>query len=125
MRVILSGVFDRHPAARMILGHAGEFLPFQLSRFDSRYATIAVPEPLKRAPSAYFGDNVLATTSGILAPAAVEALVAVLGADAVLFAIDYPYESTSAAVAALEQTSLPRAVKDKIGFGNARALLRI
>jgi 2,3-dihydroxybenzoate decarboxylase len=125
MRVVLSGVFDRHPRARMILGHCGEFLPFQLSRFDSRYATITVPRPLLRAPSAYFGTNVLVTTSGVLSPAAVEALVKVLGPDAVLFAVDYPYERTGAAVAALEQAALPQADKEKIAFRNARTLLRL
>ncbi|MFH8533922.1 amidohydrolase family protein [Streptomyces tendae] len=125
MRVILSGVFDRHPGARMILGHAGEFLPFQLSRFDSRYATLAVPAPLHRRPSAYFGENVLVTTSGVLSPAAVEALVKVIGADAVLFAIDYPYERTNAAVAALEGAALAPSDRRKIGSGNARRLLRL
>ncbi|MYR63405.1 amidohydrolase family protein [Streptomyces sp. SID625] len=123
LRVVLSGVFDRHPNARMILGHAGEFLPFQLSRFDSRYATLTHPHPLRRLPSAYFGENVLVTTSGVLSPAAVEALVNVLGADAVLFAVDYPYERTSAAVAALEGTTLTQAEKDRIGAGNALRLL--
>ena len=125
LRVVLSGVFDRHPGARLILGHAGEFLPFQLSRFDSRYATVTVPEPLRRAPSAYFGDNVRVTTSGILAPAAVAALVDVIGADAVLFAVDYPYESTSAAVAALEQAPISQADKKKVGSENARTLLSL
>ncbi|SEG90591.1 2,3-dihydroxybenzoate decarboxylase [Actinacidiphila yanglinensis] len=125
MRIIMSGVFDRHPHARMILGHAGEFLPFQLSRFDSRYLTITVPEPLKQRPSAYFGKNVLVTTSGVLALAAIEALVRVMGADAVLFAIDYPYERTSAAVAALEGTGLTEAERQKVAFGNARALLHL
>jgi 2,3-dihydroxybenzoate decarboxylase len=125
MRVIMAGVFDRHPAARMILGHGGEFLPFQLSRFDSRYATLTHRQPLQRRPSGYFGTNVLATTSGVLSPAAVEALVHVLGADAVLFAIDYPYERSAAAVAALERTALSDADKHKIGVGNARRLLRL
>lgn len=125
MRVVLSGVFDRHPRARLILGHAGEFLPFQLSRFDSRYATLTVPEPLRRAPSAYFGDNVHVTTSGILAPAAVAALVEVIGADAVLFAVDYPYESTAAAVAALEQAAISGSDREKVAFRNARKLLRL
>ncbi|MFE9428682.1 amidohydrolase family protein [Kitasatospora sp. NPDC006697] len=125
MRIVLSGVFDRHPRARMILGHAGEFLPFQLSRFDSRYATLSTPAPLLRSPSQYFGSNVLATTSGILAPAAIEALVHVLGPEAVLFAVDYPYERTGAAVAALEQADLPEEVKHRIGSDNARALLRL
>ncbi|MGW4692905.1 amidohydrolase family protein [Kitasatospora cineracea] len=125
MRIVLSGVFDRHPAARMILGHAGEFLPFQLSRFDSRYATLSPPAPLLRRPSQYFGSNVLATTSGVLSPAAVEALVHVLGPEAVLFAVDYPYEKTAAAVAALERTGLPEEVKHRIGSTNARNLLRL
>ncbi|WP_194899688.1 amidohydrolase family protein [Catenulispora pinisilvae] len=125
MRILMSGVFDRHPAARMILGHGGEFLPFQLSRFDSRYATLTAPNPLLRKPSEYFGTNVLATTSGILAPAAIEALVHVIGADAVLFAIDYPYEQTDRAIAALDRTALPDGDKQKIAFGNARRLLRL
>ncbi|MBS2553222.1 amidohydrolase [Catenulispora sp. NL8] len=125
MRVVMSGVFDRHPTARMILGHGGEFLPFQLSRFDSRYATLTVPKPLLRNPSEYFGTNVLATTSGLLAPAAIEALVHVIGAEAVLFAIDYPYEQTDRAIAALDRTALPEGDKQKIAFGNARRLLRL
>lgn len=97
----------------MILGHGGEFLPFQLSRFDSWYATITVPQPLQRRPSGYFGTNVLAATSGVLSPAALEARVHVIGADAVLFAIDYPYENTDAAIAALERTALPDADKNR------------
>ncbi|MFH8336360.1 amidohydrolase family protein [Streptomyces sp. AM6-12] len=125
MRVIMSGVFDRHPQATMMLGHAGEFLPFQLSRFDSRYATLTVPRPLRHQPSEYFGRNVLATTSGVLSPAAIEALVHVLGADSVLFAADYPYEKTGAAVTALERTRLPDTDKQKIASGNARRLLRV
>ncbi len=125
LRIILSGVFDRHPGARMVLGHGGEFLPFQLSRFDSRYATIVTPSPLRRRPSEYFGRNVLVTTSGILAASVIEALVDVMGADSVLFAGDYPYERTSDAVGALERADLSDEVKDRVAFGNARALLRL
>lgn len=125
MRIVLSGVFDRHPNARLILGHAGEFLPFQLSRFDSRYATVTATVPLRRRPSEYFGDNVLVTTSGILSAKVIEALVAIMGPDAVLFAVDYPYESTRAAVAAFEQAALPDSARAKIGSGNARRLLNI
>lgn len=125
IRIVMSGVFDRHPGARMVLGHAGEFLPFQLSRLDSRYATVTTPAPLQLRPSEYFGRNILATTSGILAPAAITALVTVIGAENVLFAIDYPYERTADAVAALEHTDLSEDAKDRIASGNARAFLRI
>ncbi|WP_084129067.1 amidohydrolase family protein [Demequina sp. NBRC 110055] len=125
MRVIASGVFDRHPNATMILGHAGEFLPFQLTRFNSRYATITPPQPLERPPSEYFGHNVVVTTSGVFSPAVIEALVAIVGIDNVAFAVDYPYERTADAVAALEATSLSAAAKRKIGADNARRLLRL
>ncbi|WP_327066419.1 amidohydrolase family protein [Kitasatospora sp. NBC_01302] len=48
-----------------------------------------------------------------------------IGADAVLFAIDYPYETSASAIAALERTALSDADRQKIGSGNARRLLRL
>ncbi|MEU5438274.1 hypothetical protein AB0G73_33645 [Streptomyces sp. NPDC020719] len=67
----------------------------------------------------------LATASGVLSPATVEALVHLLGPEAVLFAVVYPCEKTGAAVATLERTALPPEVKHRIGSANARALLRL
>jgi 2,3-dihydroxybenzoate decarboxylase len=125
MRLVYAGVFDRHPRATLILGHLGEFLPFQKSRFDSRYRTLAVEAPLQRPPSTYIGSNILLTTSGILAPEAVQAAVLTAGEDAVMFSIDYPYEDTAAAVASVEQASLAPGVKAKVTHLNARRVLRI
>jgi 2,3-dihydroxybenzoate decarboxylase len=48
----------------MILGHMGEFLPFQRSRLDDRYQTIQATPSLKRLPSDYLGTNVVFTTGG-------------------------------------------------------------
>ncbi|MFB7595018.1 amidohydrolase family protein [Streptomyces sp. NPDC056160] len=125
MRLIYAGVFDRHPTATLILGHLGEFLPFQRSRLDSRYRTLRVETPLERMPSQYFGSNILITTSGVPAPEAVQAAVLTIGADAVMFAIDYPYEETAEAVAAIEKADLAPGVKEKIAHLNARRVLRI
>ena len=36
MRLIFSGLFDRYPDVRVILGHMGETLPIQIWRLDSR-----------------------------------------------------------------------------------------
>ncbi|MBV9794845.1 MAG: amidohydrolase family protein [Actinobacteria bacterium] len=52
MRIVMGGVFDRHPGATLILGHIGEFLPFQTSRFDSRYATLDPTRPWSSPPPA-------------------------------------------------------------------------
>lgn len=125
MRLIYAGVFDRHPAATLILGHLGEFLPFQRSRFDSRYRSLQVDQPLERMPSQYFGSNILITTSGVLAPEAVQAAVLTVGEDAVMFAIDYPYEVTADAVASIEKSGLPTRVREKIAHLNARRVLGI
>ncbi|MCW5253180.1 amidohydrolase family protein [Streptomyces sp. SHP 1-2] len=125
MRLVYSGVFDRHPDATLILGHLGEFLPFQRSRLDSRYRTLEVEKPLERMPSEYIGSNILLTTSGVLAPEAVEAAVLTVGADAVMFSIDYPYEETAAAVASVENARLSAEDKEKIAHLNARRVLGI
>lgn len=125
MRLIYGGIFDRHPKATLILGHLGEFLPFQQSRFDSRYQTLSVQFPLQHAPSEYFKRNIKITTSGILAPQAIEAAVNVIGADSIMFAVDYPYERTSEAVAALDTSTLSDSDKNKIAHENARRVLRL
>ena len=64
LRLVYGGVFDRHPKARLIIGHMGEFLPFQLWRLDSRYKTLT-DQSLESLPSKYFGRNIFITTSGV------------------------------------------------------------
>jgi len=125
LRILFGGVFDRHPGATMILGHMGEFLPFQRSRLDSRYAITATTTALKRAPSAYLGTNIVFTNSGVFSPAVMLAAVLEVGADAVMFSVDYPYESSHEAVKGFERTTLSAADREKIAHGNAERLLRI
>ena len=124
MRLIFAGVFHRHPNARIIVGHMGEFLPFQTWRFDSRYAILA-ERALKQLPSAYFGKNVFITTSGVFSSAALLGAVMSIGEDAILFAIDYPYESTAEAVQFLRTAAISETAREKIAWRNAERLLRL
>jgi 2,3-dihydroxybenzoate decarboxylase len=75
--------------------------------------------------SAYIGSNVAITTSGVFSPAALTGAVLEIGADAVMFSVDYPYESSHQAVAGLERTTLSDADRDKIAHGNAERLLEL
>jgi 2,3-dihydroxybenzoate decarboxylase len=125
LRLIFNGVFDRCPNATLILGHMGEFLPYQRSRINSRWDTITSDHRLERLPSEYLGSNVVFTTSGVFSPAALTGTVLEVGADAVMFSIDYPYESSQAAVEGFERTTLSDADRHKIAHGNAERLLRI
>ena len=71
LRLIVSGLFDRFPRLKIVLGHLGEGLPFWLYRIDFMHAGIVRSgrsegvRPLKRRPSDYLRENFHYTTSGM------------------------------------------------------------
>lgn len=95
MRLILSGLFDRHPGVNIILGHLGEALPFTLPRLEHRLRhqrreTHGVHE---KPPMHYLLNNFYLTTSGVFRTQALLNTLTEVGSDRVLFSVDYPYES--------------------------------
>src|SRR3546814_14617136 len=84
----------------------GEGLPFQRWRFDSRFAAYPYGVKLRRKPSEYIGSNVLITTSGVCSHATLVGAIAEMGAEAAMFPLDYPYESTELAVEFIITTPL-------------------
>lgn len=125
LRLLFSGVFDRHPRATLILGHMGEFLPFQRSRLDSRYLTLKPERRIARMPSEYLGTNIVFTNSGVFSPATLLGAVMEVGADAVMFSVDYPYESSYDAVAGFAGTALSDSDRHKVAHGTAERLLKL
>jgi 2,3-dihydroxybenzoate decarboxylase len=125
LRLLFGGVFDRFPNAKLILGHMGEGLPFQRWRFDSRFAVYPHGITLDRAPSAYIGSNILITTSGVCSHATLVGAIAEMGAEAVMFSVDYPYESTSVAAEFIESAPLDDATKALVCHGNAERLFKL
>lgn len=125
LRLLYSGVFDRHPGAKLILGHMGELLPFQLARLDSRFEQVPAADRPAELPSTYLRNNVYITTSGLFSQPALTAAIASLGIDHVLFAIDYPYERSEEAVEFLRTAPLDPADLARVASGNADRLLRL
>lgn len=125
MRLIYGGVFDRFPRATVILGHLGEFLPFQLTRFDSRHRFLAANHKPQRRPSEYFGRNIRITTTGVFSHAALIAAIQAIGIDNVMFSIDYPFESTEEAVRFLDNAPLSEGDLRRVAHANADRLLRL
>ncbi len=119
LRMIATGVFDRRPALKMIIGHCGEMLPFMLARID---ALLRV-EGLALAPSGYFMRNIWVTTSGLFSIPPVMCTVQVLGVDRVLFSVDYPFGSNAAGRALLDTLPLSPVDLAKIAGGNAERVL--
>jgi 2,3-dihydroxybenzoate decarboxylase len=125
LRLIFSGLFDRFATLKVILGHMGEFLSFQAWRLDSRISILDTDVKLAKKPSEYIADNIAITTSGVCSPGALVGAVATIGADSILFAIDYPYESTALAVDFLRTAPLSEPDRHKVAHGNAERLLHL
>lgn len=122
LRLLFGGVFDRFPAVRVILGHMGEGLPFMRWRFDSRFAVYTHGVRLERPPSAYIGTNILITTSGVCSAPALAGAIGEMGPEAVLFSVDYPYESTAIAADFIERAPLDESVRQLVCHGNAQRI---
>jgi predicted TIM-barrel fold metal-dependent hydrolase len=123
LRLILSGLFDRHPKLKMIIGHMGENLPFSLVRADT--VMNRVGHGLKRPLKDYFHEHFWITTSGYFSQAPFQCALQVVGADRILFSVDYPFSDNQTGRAFLDSLSVSPTDLGKIAYDNARALLRL
>lgn len=120
LRLIVSGVFERYPRLKMVVGHLGEAIPFWINRIDymyerqiagGRYPHVA-PLPLK--PSEYLRRNVWITTSGMNWADEVMFVRSMMGPDRVMYAMDYPYQYEPDEVTAMD--ALPISEEEKQRF---------
>lgn len=123
IRLIATGVFDRYPSLQIIIGHMGEMIPFFLARIDGAVSHAA--KGLKKRVADYFHSNVHITTSGLFTAPPLYLALAVVGADRILFSIDYPYSSNEKGRDFLDKLSLSPLDFDKITHGNAERLLKL
>jgi predicted TIM-barrel fold metal-dependent hydrolase len=121
LRMVVTGVFDRHPGLRLITGHCGEMLPFMLARIDN----VLRLDTIEMQPSEYFARNIWVTTSGMFSIPPVMCSVQVLGVDRVLFSVDYPFGSNAAGRMLLDTLPLSPDDVAKIAGGNAERVLRL
>lgn len=112
LRIIVSGVFDRFPRLKIVVGHCGEALPFWLYRLDFMHNAMVRAErydnvkPLHKKISDYLRDNVWMTTSGMAWEPAILFIRSVIGADHVMYAMDYPYQFVAEEVDAMDALPL-------------------
>ncbi|HTU12107.1 MAG TPA: amidohydrolase family protein [Allosphingosinicella sp.] len=124
VRMILSGLFDRFPKLKIVLGHMGENIPFALWRLD-RMGGVPRNRNISLQPSAYFKRNFTITTSGVECHKALAFSLDMLGEDNVMWAIDYPYQESGPAVTFMDSAPIADAVKHKVYAGNAERLFKL
>ena len=127
LRLIMAGVFDQFPRLKIVIGHDGEGIPFYLDRIDNRYRAMNQGGlgALKRSPATVFRENFWVTTSGANWSPAVRMCQEVLGADRVLFAVDYPFEDEDATVRQALGIPMEPATARAFFHGNAERLFKI
>ena len=123
VRMILSGIFDKLPNLKFISGHWGETIPAFLDRMD----TILDQEitGLEKKVSEYYKEHVYITPSGIISADQLEYVVRLMGADHVMYAVDYPYMKPENAYEFLMESSLSENEKELIAHVNAEKLLHL
>lgn len=125
LRMIFNGTFERFPGATLVLGHMGETIPYQLWRFDSRAKFNASPTKRKEPPSFYARRNLKVTLSGMNDLAPLVCATTALGAEAVMFAADYPFEIATEASEFIDHADIGDATRQQVCWDNAARIFNI
>nr|WP_315216015.1 amidohydrolase family protein [uncultured Duganella sp.] len=121
VRMLLAGAFDRHPGLQVISGHWGEMVPFFLQRLED-----SIPQEasgLARPIAQTYREHVYVSPSGMLTMPHFQFIHAMMGAERILYSIDYPYQSLDGARDFIERLPVSDADKALIAHGNAERLL--
>ena len=117
--IINAGVCDRFPDLKLVIGHGGEGIPYNLYRIDRTHFVRRENQRAKNVPSYYMKKNVFITNSGVAWAPAVMFAQQVLGVSQVLYAMDYPYQYDIEEVHAMD--ALPISYDDKKQFFQTNA----
>ena len=127
LRLIGCGLFDEFPRLTVVIGHMGEGIPFNLWRLDNCNAGSRRP-PITRRSGRPPITSVRISTSRRPATSATVRLIATIleiGADRVMFSVDWPFELIEPAVRWFDQAAISDNDRRKIGRDNALRLLKL
>jgi aminocarboxymuconate-semialdehyde decarboxylase len=121
--LIFGGVLARHPKLKFLMVHGGGFIPYQGGRWVHGWQVRPEPKAhLKESPKKYL-DRFLYDTI-LHSRAALEFLVASVGAARVFLGSDYPYDmGTMECVRQVRAAAIAPADRDLILGGHAEAIL--
>ena len=127
LRLIGSGLFDECPKLKIVLGHIGEGIPVYLWRIDHRNGWMKAPHKYqaKQSVAHYFCKHFHLTTSGNFDTAALVNAMTVMGADRVMFSVDWPFEDVSEGAEWFDKAEISEADRANVGRNNAIKLFKL
>lgn len=127
LRLMGSGLFDKHPKLQIVIGHMGEGLPFSMWRVDNANAWIPNRNnyPAKQKIGYYFQNNFHITVSGNFHTQALLNAMMVMSSDRIMFSTDWPFENIDHAALWFDAAPISEADRLKIGRTNALKLFKL
>jgi len=119
MRLILSGMMERHPNLKIVMSHTGGSLPYQAGRMDKNSKAAKLPKPVQDYMKRMFTDTVSPHSAGI------KFAIDYYGIDHVMYGTDYPCWDPAACLNLLDEIELSDADKHKLFYANARRILNL
>jgi predicted TIM-barrel fold metal-dependent hydrolase len=121
LRLVLGGLYERHPELDLVLGHAGSLLPQLAGRIDVEAKRMpggmgVLSAPPSESLARLYTDAICAW------PPALHAALAFLGPDRVMFGTDYPFWDPAATLETVDGAGLAPDVLERVQSGNAQRL---
>jgi len=117
MRLVLSGIMERHPKLKIVMSHTGGALPYQSGRMDKNSGTAKLPRPASHYLKRMYTDTVSPHAAGM------KFAIDYYGIDHVMYGTDYPCWDPATALKLLDEVGLSKAEQEKIFYSNARRIL--
>lgn len=126
LRLFASGLFDKHPKLKIIIGHMGEMLPFALDRILPLSRAFGKRE---RDLLTVWNENIWVTTSAYFTLAPLACLLRMCKIERIMYSVDYPFSSNEQGVPFVEAMQESDLVSDEqlqmICYKNAETLLGV
>jgi aminocarboxymuconate-semialdehyde decarboxylase len=117
MRLVLSGVMERHPGLKLVMSHTGGALPYQSGRMDKNSGRAKLPQPPSTYLKRMYTDTVSPHAAGL------KFVIEYYGIDHVMYGTDYPCWDPATALKLLGEIGLSKADQEKLFYTNARRIL--
>ena len=123
-RLVFGGVLHRHPDLKIIVSHGGGTLPALVGRLDAAWRSDEIgrsrlPEPPSRSIARLYVDAIT------YAPGPLQASIAMVGRDRVMYGTDHPFSIEDAEATADAMGTIDEPTRESIFAGTASALFRL
>ncbi|KAK9494190.1 hypothetical protein V1508DRAFT_49195 [Lipomyces doorenjongii] len=126
LKLFASGLFDCFPKLKIVIGHMGEMLPFQLERIFLISERWGKRERILRE---VWRNNIWITTSGMFSLTPLACLLQTTSIDHVLYSVDYPFSTNEKGLEFFEEIEKSGLIAGKdlelFAFGTAENLLGV